>query len=96
MSNQLLPCGCNGINTALVCGAFEEPVNPDQGQCHSLRVKLDCEAPELPTASCGDSDFTISYDPDATKKFTVTAILRDQNCQPVLDDGGNTIETQST
>lgn len=31
-----------------ICGDFEDPVNPDQGQCSPYRVKKICGAPEVP------------------------------------------------
>ncbi len=53
------------MNTDDVCGEFETPANPDQGQDYPKRLKKDCEAPTIPALS------TINYDPDADPKFTV-------------------------
>lgn len=48
-----------------MCGDFEEPENPDLGQCAPYRVKTDCEAPTIPTIS------DIAYNPNANPPFTV-------------------------
>ena len=78
-------------NTASICGDFDEATNPDLGQAHPYRVKIDCEVPTLPVAKCGDDSFTVTYDPDATKRFSISAILYDENCDPVLDESGQPI-----
>jgi len=89
-------CGCSTTNTQIVCGTFEEPVHPDQGQCSPYRVKLTCEVVELPVPSCNDTSFVMRYDHNATPKFSVLSTLRDENCNPILDEGGHPIQTVTT
>ncbi len=59
-------CCCNAsLSTACVCGTFETPETPDEGQCAAYRVKRDCEAPILPDI------VPIAYNPNAIPVFTV-------------------------
>lgn len=87
------PLGGNQ-STLMVCGKFEEPVNPDKGKCFPYRVKNDCEAPSVPQNPCNDTDAYIIVDTENPTKFIVIATLFDENCEPILDDDGNKIMTQ--
>jgi hypothetical protein len=92
-----MSCGYyNSPNTESVCGEFETPTNADAGVCHPYRLKISCEAPVIPDAACGDTEFTVAYDPDATPKWRITSRTFDENCDPILDEDGNPILTVST
>lgn len=86
------PYGCAGINHREICGEFETPTNEDTGRCHPYRVKIDCEAPVVPTPTCPNDEFTVVFDPDLTPPFRVTSLLMDENCEPVTDEDGNPIQ----
>jgi|SRR6478736_7246181 len=90
-------CGCsNWWNNApqSVCGSFEEPTVPDEGQCSPYRVKLYGEAPVLPTAQCGDTEYITIYQPEVVERpFVVSARLFDDDCGLVLDNSGLAIGT---
>lgn len=79
-----------------VCRTREIPVLPDAGRCSPRRLKIDCEAPTIPVPSCGDYDFTIIYTPGGNPPFSVISILRDQNCNPILDEDDDEITTTTT
>lgn len=78
------------------CCTRTPPDLPDDGICHPRRFKYPCDAPVIPGPQCGDFDFVVVYNPDATPKFTVISILRDSDCDPILDDSGNQITTRIT
>jgi hypothetical protein len=82
---------CPNNNTRAVCGTFTTPVNEDKGCCSSYRVQKDCEAPVVPAKPCNDTSYSLVYDPDLTPPWRINTSLVDENCQPVLDELGNTI-----
>ncbi len=83
-------CGCPSQNeTRQQCGQFEEPSNPDAGGCWPYRVKLSCEAPEIPVPVCEDDEYSTEYTPDdPLAPFRIIARIFDGDCE-VLIDGDN-------
>lgn len=77
------------------CDDFIDPVVPDLGRCFPKLTQLDCEAPgPAPLGPCNDNEFTVVSSPGSTPPFFILARLFDENCDPILDEGGNTILTQ--
>jgi len=64
-----------------------------QGQCVPAQLEVDCDAPSLPLGPCPGEAFTTTYNPDAAKKFSVTANLKDRNCYDILDNNDKVILT---
>ncbi len=98
-NNIAFGCGCGGLQNSVlaICGEFDScPPNPDLGRCFPYRLKLSCAAPDLPVPGCGDYDFTIVYTPGAIPPWSVISILRDQDCNPILDEDNNQITTITT
>lgn len=75
-----------------MCGEFETPTTPDQGQCSPRRVKINGEAPVLPVAQCEDDEYTTIYQPEnVDHPFSVSARLFDEQCQVITDENGEAI-----
>lgn len=94
------PCGPFGGNQSIaeVCGKFDDnPANPDQGSCHSLKVARTCAAPDLPVIQCNDANYqTVAQPGNAEHPFAVIAGLFDELCLPVTDQTGAQILTTIT
>lgn len=89
-------CGCgnpwgNGnLSIQGVCGDFERPENPDQGQCSPYRVKIGCEAPSVQYGQCpGETPIAVP----SGGGFKILTQLFDENCLPILDENGLNILT---
>jgi hypothetical protein len=87
-------CNCSPQSTKRVCGDFEIPENPDQGQCHARRVKKDCEAPLRPENPCNDRDAYAEALPGEFPPFVIIATIFDEDCGPILDHNGAPIQGQ--
>lgn len=90
--NNPLLCCCGNQNTNCICGPFDEPEAPDQGQCAPYRTKRTCEAPVIPTPVCDDPLFETEYNPE-TRVFTIWVPLHDQDCERITDQDDNPILT---
>jgi hypothetical protein len=87
-------CNRFGLSVRGVCGEFETPQNPDTGRCYPKPTKIDCEAPVLPVNQCNDTSAYAIPDPLHPGKFLIIGTLFDEDCNPILDEGGNPILTQ--
>lgn len=83
--------GLIGIKTFATVTITE--VLTEQGQCSPAKLEVNCNAPALPLAPCPGETFTTTYNPDAVKKFSVTANLKDQDCFDILDNNDKVILT---
>jgi len=95
MSNFNPLLGCCGRSSQQVCGDFTLPVGTpeDKGICHTIPVKITCEAPAAPEpGECGGA-FVYIYNPDGNPQFVVQQILFDSNCEEILDSNSQTILT---
>jgi hypothetical protein len=91
-----MACNCKVTwpSVKCVCGNFETPVVPDEGQCSPYREKRSCEAPELPVITCDDDEYVTIFQPEnATNPFKVSARLFDENCEVVTDENDEDILT---
>ncbi len=94
-------CGCtnpwapSGPSTKRVCGTFDEPENPDKGQCSPYREKRTCEAPVRPQNQCNDTEAYAEAVPGGNPPFIIVSTLFDENCDPILDENGARILTTS-
>lgn len=94
-----MACSCQvtGPSVKCVCGNFETPVVPDEGQCVPYREKRSCEAPDLPIIQCADDEYVTIFQPeDEDNPFKVSARLFDQNCEVITDQNNLPIETYIT
>lgn len=62
----------------------DEPDVTDLGCCAPLPIRIDCEAPVLPTPECDEAAPVVVYD-EATETFTVLTTLYDSECSALLD-----------
>lgn len=90
MSSTWYCVNCNLASITCVCGTFEEPTVPDEGRGYPHRQKITCEAPTLPTAPCGETDYTTVFSPEL-QIFAVISKLYDENCDLITDQDGEPI-----
>lgn len=93
MSYCCNPWAPSGPSTKKVCGDFEEPENPDLGQCAPYREKRTCDAPVLPVSECEDDEYTVVFTPTLVPPFRIIARLFDSNCELILDSNNQPIWT---
>lgn len=64
----------------------------DKGCCAPIPVRRTCLAPVLIVPDCDEEDPTVEFDED-TERFTLSTILYDENCSPILDEDDSAIIT---
>lgn len=64
----------------------------DLGCCTPYPVKIPCGAPVLPVPDCDEVPPVMEYDPE-TEIFSLSSVLYDENCSPILDQNNAEITT---
>lgn len=80
-------------NTKSVCGTFSAKSDYNRGLSCPPPVVIPCEDRGAPDGRCYDENLSIAYNPDASKKFTVTSTLFDEN-GPISDEDGYAIRDE--
>lgn len=70
----------------------DEPEVEDVGCCTPPPVKRYCAAPDIPVPECDEEPPEMEYDPD-TGSFSLSSVLYDENCSPILDHNNDEITT---
>lgn len=79
---------CNEFQPSVV-----PPVLEDQGNCSPPPVHKTCNTNQVPNTACKNEVYVTQYNPDAVKRFTVVAALKDQGCNDILDESDKQILT---
>ena len=85
-------CGNNNPDRNC-CGDFSDPEVPDMGGLFPRKIRIDCEAPEIPANDCDEADPEVVYDAE-TESFKIYSIVYDENCSAILDQDDSPILTE--